>query len=69
MENKEKRYRQIFNRDLAITLQTLTGQKPYVFKDLLHEGRVIWSFVNDEEFLKVFDMVMSQIAKGNKMLN
>lgn len=63
--NKEKKYRQIFNRDLAITLQTLTGQKPYVFKDLLHEGKIIWSFINNEEFKEAFNVVMGKIAKGN----
>ena len=63
---KENKYQPIFNKEIAMTLQTLTGQKPYIFKDLLHEGRCVWSFVNDEEFREVFSMVMTQYSKRNK---
>ena len=65
-EGKQNKYKQIFNKDIAMTLQTLTGQKPYIFKDLLHEGRTIWSFINNEEFREVFNMVMTQYSKIKK---
>ena len=68
MNDKRNNYKQIFNKDIAMALQTLTGQKPYIFKDLLHEGRCIWSFVNDEEFREVFHMVMKQYSKRKKEL-
>ena len=61
MENKK--YKKVFNKRIAMVLQELTGQRPYVFDNLKYEGAKAWSFVADEEFLKVFDMVMSQIAK------
>ena len=63
---KESKYQPIFNKEIADILQTLTGQKPYIFPNLKKGKGFIYSFVRNEEFDKVLKMVLTQYTKNNK---
>ena len=73
MENKvivrkpnNGKYHVIKNRDLAITLETLTGQHPKELVDRFKEGAYVWSFINDEKFKEVYEIVMSLLHSNGR---
>ena len=63
--NKQIEYKVIFNKDIAVMLQILTGQKPYIFNHNQGRGEV-YSFIRNEEFDKTLDFVLSRYSKVKK---
>ena len=45
--NKQIKYKVIFNKDIAVKLQILTGHKPYIFNHNQGWGEV-YSFIRNE---------------------
>lgn len=64
MENKK--YYIIKNKDMAITMETLLGRRPYVYPNKFVEGEFVYSFENDEKFRRIFDLVMNLIEENER---
>lgn len=63
MKNTSKYYI-IKNKDIATTIEVLTGQHPFTYPNKFEEGSFVYSFVNDEKFREIYDLVMDLLHKN-----
>ena len=68
MENsrKENNYKPIFNKEIADILETLTGQRPYIFPNTKTGKGLVYSFIRSEEFDKILKIVLTSYTKNKK---
>lgn len=64
--NNNKKYYIVTNKDIAITLETLLGRRPYIYPNKFVEGESVYSFLNDEKFQRIFDLVMNLIEENER---
>lgn len=66
MNNSNKKYYIVTNKDIAITMETLLGRRPYTYPNKFVEGEFVYSFVNDAKFKRIFDLVMNLIEENER---
>lgn len=64
---KHGKYYVIKTKALAGTLEWITGQRPYVFKDRDDETKIIYSFLYDDDFKGALDMLYQARNKFRKV--
>lgn len=69
--NKETRKKQgkyyiIKTKTLAGTLEWITGQRPYIFKDRDDETKIIYSFIYNDDFKEALNILYQARNKFRK---
>ena len=64
MENKK--YYIIKDKQVAITMETLLGRRPYAYENKFVKGEYVYSFENDTKFQKVFALVNKLIRENER---
>ncbi|WP_303188437.1 hypothetical protein [Clostridium saudiense] len=64
--NQNSKYYIIKDKDIAVTIETLTGQHPYAYENKYEKGKFVYSFINDEKFKEIFKLVMELLHKNGR---
>lgn len=60
------KYYIIKDKQVAITMETLLGRRPYAYENKFIKGEYVYSFVNDEKFQKIFALVNKLIKENER---
>lgn len=66
IDNINTKYYIIKDKDLAVTIETLSGQHPFEFPHNFKAGSSVYSFVNDDKFKEIYKIVMDLLHKNNR---
>lgn len=63
---KQGKYYIIKTKTLASTLEWITGQRPYIFKDRDDETKIIYSFIYNDDFKEALNILYQARNKFRK---
>lgn len=60
------KYYIIKDQQVAITMETLLGRRPYIYPNKFEPNKSVYSFVNDAKFQQIFALVNKLIKENER---